>query len=195
MKGIYLLSFFCFIIFSGCSLRERETQLDRKLAEVNEREQQLALRQQTLEAKEQQLNEREKILDSTTKKIAGDSLILVHPNLPGTWNVKMQCIQTNCQGSAVGDTKNEQWDIRFQDNNIIAGAISNNKLVRVYSGTYSNNTIKLTSQEDSVDSPDTKMTVTLQINNEKDITGQREIIQPGGCRILYSLDLKKQQQK
>jgi hypothetical protein len=179
-------------IFSGCSLRQREMELDKKLTEVNEKEQQLALKEQSLDFREQQLDTREKILDSTTRKIANDSLLILHPQLTGTWAVKMQCIETNCPGSAVGDTKNEQWDFKIQDNGVIASAISNNQLVRVYSGGYLNNSLRLSVQQDSTDLQFAKMTVRLQESKDKEMSGEREIIQANGCRILYTLQLKKQ---
>jgi hypothetical protein len=186
------LSFF--ILFSGCSLRQREIELDKKTQQVNAKEQELSLKEQSLDFREQALNEREKSLDSTTKKIANDSLFILHPDLPGSWNVKMVCTSTNCAGSAIGDTKNEQWDFTFQDNSIIASASSNNKLVRVYTGNFMGDGIKLTLQSDSTDSQSAKMTIRLQTKtkSENEMEGEREIIQSGGCKIVYSLQLKKQ---
>jgi len=192
MKGRMIFSILCVIVFSGCSVRQREIELDKKLAEVNEKEQQLTLKEQSLDFREQQLNEREKKLDSTTRKIANDSLLILHPQLPGLWNVKMQCTETNCPGSAVGDTKNEQWEFKVQDNGVIASAISNNELVRIYSGDYSGNLLRLTLQQDSSVKQSTKMIIRLQQIQNNEMTGEREIIQPNGCRILYSLQLKKQ---
>lgn len=183
------------VTFSGCSLRQRENELDKKLADVNEKEQQLSLKDQSLDFREQQLDLREKVLDSTTRKNSNDSLYALHPQLPGTWFVKMQCTETNCPGSAVGDIKNEQWDFKFQDNSIIVSAISNNQLVRVYTGYYTSTSIRLSVQQDSADLQPAKMTVRLQNITDKDMDGEREIIQPNGCRILYSLQLKKQIQK
>lgn len=192
MKRSIIFSVLCIIIFSGCNSRQREVELDKKLAEVNEKAQQLTLKEQSLDFREQQLNDREKELDSTTRKIANDSLIILHPKLPGMWNVKMLSTETNCPGSAVGDIKNEQWEFRIQDNGVIASAISNNALVRVYSGEYSNNLLRLTLQQDSSVKESTRMIVRLQQVQNDQMTGEREIIQPGGCRILYSLQLKKQ---
>lgn len=195
MNRIFFLLVLGAFIFSGCGLRQREMELDKKLADVNEKEQQLSLKEQSLDFREQQLDVREKILDSTTKKIANDSLNILYPQLPGTWFVKMFCTETNCPGSAVGDVKNEQWDFKIQDNSIIASAISNNQLVRVYTGFYTTNSIRLSVQQDSTDAQPAKMTVRLQNITDKDMDGEREIIQPNGCRILYSLQLKKQIQK
>jgi hypothetical protein len=192
MKSRIILSLLFFIVLSGCNLRQREIELDKKLAEINEREQRLTLKEQSLELREQQLNEKEKKFDSTTRRNGNDSLRLLHPQLPGTWNVKMQCTETNCPGSAVGDTKNEQWIIKLQDNGVIVSAISNNELVRVYSGIYRNNALLLSVQADANVPGSAKILVRLQQINDKEMSGEREIIQPDGCRILYSLQLKKQ---
>jgi len=178
------------VFVSGCGLRQREMVLNRKMRELNVKEQELALKEQSLAIKEEQLNEKEKSLDST-KNVVNDSLFLEHQKLPGTWMVEMQCTETNCPGSAVGDVKNEQWDFKFQNNMIIASAISNNQLVRVYTGDYLGNTLKLAVQQDSSDAS-AKIVVRLQQTKEKEMTGEREIIQANGCRILYSLRLKKQ---
>lgn len=189
-----LMLFLGLAIFNSCNLREREIELDKKLASITEKEQQVTLREQALDFREQQLNEREQKLDSTTKSSI-DSLSILHPELPGVWNVKMVCSETSCQGSAVGDTKNEVWEFSFHDNGIIASATSKDKMVRVYTGTYSPNGIKLGILSDSTDTQNIKMNVRLQSTADKlgkEMEGEREIIQPNGCRILYTLQLKKQ---
>ncbi|MEO6683005.1 MAG: hypothetical protein ABIN48_09270 [Ginsengibacter sp.] len=192
LKWVLILLGCSIFSLSGCNLRKREIELDKRAAQVDEKEQLLFLKEQSLEFKEQMLNEREKLLDSTSKKIANDSLYMNYPHLPGSWSVKMICTETNCPGSAVGDTKTEQWEISFHDNAIIATAISNNQLVRVYSGYYTGNSIRLNVQKDSSDSQTAKMQIRLQNIREKEMDGEREIIQAGGCRIVYSLQLKKQ---
>jgi len=187
MKLILLIGI---VFISGCGLRQREIELNKKMQELNVKEQELALKEQSLSIKEEQLNEKEKSLDST-KNVVNDSLFVQHQKLPGTWMVEMQCVETNCPGSAVGDVKNEQWDFKFQNNMVIASAMSNNQLVRVYTGDFLGNTLKLAVQQDSADAS-AKIVVRLQQTKEKEMTGDREITQANGCRILYSLRLKKQ---
>lgn len=132
------------------------------------------------------------MLDSTAKNPA-DSFFAQHPQLPGKWNVTMRCTETTCQGSAVGDTKNEQWEISYQNNQIVAQAFSDNKLVRVYSGSHNGSTVELATEPDNPDPLlSTKMIVRIQEIKEKEIRGQREIIRPDNCHIIYSLELKKQ---
>ncbi len=188
MKWIFLV--LGIIVFSGCSLRQREAELDKKANDLSHREQELSLKEQSLEFKEEQLNNREKLLDSTTR-IANDSLFLEHQKLPGTWLVEMQCTETNCQGSAVGDTKNESWDFKFQNDMVIVSAIANKQATWIYTGTFIGNMLRLSVQQDTAESS-AKIVVRLQQTKEKEMTGEREIIQSNGCRILYSLRLKKQ---
>lgn len=187
MKWILLL--FCVISFNSCGLRQREMAIDRKTNELNQKEQELNLQEQSLAAKEQQLNDREKRIDSTTSAVK-DSLTLEHNKILGTWTVQMQCTETNCPGSAVGDVKNEQWEFSFQDNTVIASAMSNNQLVRIYTGSYFGNLLKLSVQRDSTETA--KINVRLTQTKDKEMEGEREIIQASGCHILYSLKLKKQ---
>ncbi len=192
LKWFLFLFVFSGFILSGCNLREREIEIEIRAAQINEKEQLLFAKEQSLEFREQMLNDREKLLDSTSNKIANDSLFINYPNLPGSWAVKMVCTETNCPGSAVGDTKNEQWDFTFHENAIIATAVSNNQMVRVYSGSNFGNSIRLTVQKDTADAQTARMLVRLQNIKEKEMEGEREIIQAGGCRIVYSLQLKKQ---
>jgi hypothetical protein len=187
MKWILLMGI---VFISSCGLRQREMELNKKMQELNVKEQELALKEQSLSIKEEQLNEKEKSLDST-KNVVNDSLFLEHQKLPGTWMVEMLCTETSCPGSAVGDVKNEQWDFKFQNNMVIASAMSNNQLVRVYTGDFLGNTLKLGVQQDSTDAS-AKIVVRLQKTKDKEMTGDREITQANGCRILYSLRLKKQ---
>jgi hypothetical protein len=188
MKWIFLLAGIVFA--SGCGLRQREMELNRKMQQLNVKEQELALKEQSLSIKEEQLNEKEKKLDSTNN-LVNDSLFMEHQKLPGIWMVEMQCTETNCPGSAVGDVKNEQWDFKFQDNMVIASAMSSNQLVRVYTGDFVGNSLKLAVQRDSADAS-ARIVVRLQQTKEKEMTGEREITQANGCHILYSLRLKKQ---
>ena len=81
------------------------------------------MKEQYLTVKEKQLNDREKEIDSS-KSIIKDSLDVENTKIPGTWLVEMQCTQTTCSRSSVGDIKNEQWEIKFQDNIVIASAMS-----------------------------------------------------------------------
>ena len=189
MKWIVFFLFTLSIAFSSCNIDKREDALDQREIALNEREQELLLKEKSLELKAEELAKREQVLDSTSKS-AVDTLSALHPNLAGLWNVTMRCTQTTCAGSAVGDTKTEQWEIVIQNNTVIAKAMSDKKLVRIYSGSYLGKTFQLIAQQENPQQA-TKIVVRLQPTQEQEMTGQREIIRDD-CRIVYSLELKKQ---
>ena len=104
----------------------------------------------------------------------------------------MNCIATTCSGSAVGDTKSEQWEISYQEKTVVAKAMSDNVLVRVYSGSYSGNLLQLTAQsEESDPGQAAKIAVRLSLLHDNEMEGEREIMRVDDCRIVYALSLKK----
>jgi hypothetical protein len=190
----YLIFFsFVFVFLSGCGLRQREQELERKMNQVTQKEQELLLKEQSLQLKEEELAKREKLLQDTKNKNPADSFIVLNPQIPGKWNVTMQCLEATCTGSAVGDTKNEQWEFSYQENAVLVQAFSDDKLVRVYSGTSTNNTLELLAKPgtDETAQP-TKIIVRITGIEESKMQGTREIIRPEDCRVVYALDLVKQ---
>lgn len=188
MKWIFLLA--GFVVFSGCDLRRREVEVNKKLEEINRREQQLSIKEQMLSMKEQELSEKQKILDSTTN-IVNDSIIREHVKIQGLWRVDMQCTETNCVGSAVGDIKTEQWNIKVENDQVLINARSNRSVAKTYFGSYVGNVIKLSAEQDTTE-VNAKIDVTLQKISDKEMGGERQVIQATGCRIVYSLRLKKE---
>jgi hypothetical protein len=184
---LFLSLLLCFT--SGCDLRKREDALQQKEAMLSQTEQRLLLKEKTLQLKEEELVQREQRLDSTLKT---DSTQAVDSSLIGTWSVKMTCTETTCTGSAVGDTKNEQWTITYQANNLVAKAMANEQLIRVYTGPSAGKTAELTANNPGVPTPAAaNITVRLQLVDERHISGKREIVRDNDCRIVYDLQLEK----
>ncbi len=180
------------ILFSfltqGCESRKREEELQKKEAALNQKEQELLLKETTLQLKEEEILKRERLLDTVKK----DSTQLINPALVGMWSVKMICTETSCAGSAVGDTRTEEWQLSYQGNNIIAQAMTGDNLVRVYTGIYTGNTIELVEERaNSETQPTTKMIVRLTMVNDKTLAGQREIVRDNNCKIIYSIQMDK----
>lgn len=189
MKNSFL--FFCFSAFllQGCSLKSREESLSKREGLIQQREQELLLKEKTLQLKEEELNIKQQLLDSVS---VVDTASSYNAQLIGVWNVEMICTETTCPGSAVGDAKTETWEIGYQDNNIIAQAKVNNELVRVYSGTYSENTLELTATvERTADQPSAKITTRLRLVNDSGMEGQREIERDNQCKIVYSMQMDR----
>ncbi|GAA4469523.1 hypothetical protein GCM10023189_56680 [Nibrella saemangeumensis] len=188
MKTLYFL-LLIMVTFSGCRLRERERELERRTTELNQKEQQLTLREQQLNQKEEELTKREKALTSPADSTQ-DSTVVYNPNLVGRWSVQMRCTETSCEGSAVGDTRSLQWIISYKDNMVFVQALENNRLVRVYTGTFQEGALQLTAQQDP-SAANTRMTVRLQFKTANTMEGQREITREGNCRIIYAVGLTK----
>ena len=189
MRYHFLLVLLLTTFLPSCDLREREEALNQKEASLNEREQELLLKEKTLQLKEEDLVKREQKIDSTR---AQDSIAVYNAALPGTWDVKMVGSETNCPGSAVGDTKNETREITYQENNVIARAMVNNELVRTYSGFFTGNTLELVDTRENVPGqPPTQIVVRLRLAKENVLEGTREIERIGECKIVYQTVMNK----
>jgi hypothetical protein len=193
MKYLSVLSAILIFSFSACKTDEREKIIAEKAAQLDSMERQLEHRRQWLALKEEELLRKEKLIDSISTRTMRDTLERLHPGLPGLYNVAMRCTETTCPESAVGDTKSEQWQLTIADNQVIAEAMSNQEIVRVYKGGYSGNAIELVAQADTVTALSAgKMIVRLQEVRENQWRGTREITRQDNCRIIYELNLEKQ---
>lgn len=169
------------LVLCGCQSREQKNDARIQTVGITEREEQLQQWEQKLQQKENELTMREVEIENSIKQM--DSLNIYNPQIIGNWRMEMECIETNCEGSAIGDTKTEQWNITYANNSIVAKAYTNNKLIRTYSGRYKSNGLQLT---DTASTHGTQINVSLQPIKRNRMEGAREIMQPD-CKIVYSL--------
>ena len=189
---VYVLMVVIFLC-GGCKNDERNRQLDKKEAALLLKEQELETREKSLQFKEEEFTKKAAVPDTSLTGVDNDSLHVRYPSLPGTWNVTMRCIETTCAGSAVGDTKTEQWNLQFDNNGLVANAMSDNKLLRIYSGTLSGAAFELYARkENAAVEQAANIVVRLIPTNDNQMTGRREILRANDCRIIYSLDFRKQ---
>lgn len=174
------------IILCSCGSDEKVKNIRKREKQINEKEQQLMLFEQQLKLKEEGLIKREKFIDSLRKQT--DTISLYNPDIIGNWQVRMSCIETTCESSAIGDTKTERWNISYKNNIVIAKAITNEKVTRIYTGLFNGTGIQLTAQQSAAETV-IKVFLTYPINNKME--GEREIIQGGNCKIIYSLEAEK----
>jgi hypothetical protein len=189
MKWILYLLVPVFFLTS-CGLQEKEQALKKKEAELNQKEQELIAREKTVELKEQELADKQMKLDTLSR----DSTFLINPAIPGVWSVQMTCVQTTCTGSAIGDTRKEKWIVSYEAAHVIARVMTGNKLIRVYTGAFTDSTsIELKDEtEATATEPATRMVVRLTIKDSFAMTGQREIARDNDCKIVYALQMQKQ---
>ncbi len=188
MNRTYYLCLLSCLLLGSCGLQEREKKLEEGMQMLHQKEQELALKEQTL-------NDRQKTLDSVESKHT-DTLANLYPTLEGNWSVKMICNVATCQGFAIGDTKSEQWEFRIQSNEVMAIAISNNKVTRIYTGNFNGDQLVMNAQlVETQPDLNTRMVVRIRFSDPNNLTGEREIIRQDDCNIIYSLTLKKQVNK
>jgi hypothetical protein len=190
-KTTTILLFAVLLLSLGCGQAEREKKLAAREKQVMEQQQELILKANELALKEDQLHKLAKSLDSA--HVIEDSLKVKFPQLPGKWNVSMVCSVATCSGSAVGDTKTEQWTFSISGSSVIAQAFTKNVLSRVYVGQYKDGLLQLTAQSaDTTLNSNTQINVFLrQMNDSLTLGGKRSIIRPD-CQIIYNLTMKKQ---
>lgn len=185
MKRYCILIFVSLALSGGCGFKEREDAIRQKQAELSKKEQQLILWEQRLAVKEKQLEQKKRLLDSTGIEIA----ITNTPGVTGRWMVRMQCVETSCDASAIGDIKSEQWQIDNLNHTLVAKAYSGKLLSRIYSGSYSKTGVELT---DKSSGSETIIKVNLRVIDEKKMDGIREVLLPD-CKIIYSLNAERLQ--
>ena len=185
MKQYSIVLFISLIFLQGCGLSEREKNLKKLQQEIAQKEQSLLAWEQRLKLKEESLDQAKQLIDSA--RLQGDSTFVYNPALSGKWTVKMTCTETTCEGSALGDTKTEQWDISYNKNTIVVKAYSGPVLIRVYVGGYKDNQLKIIDERPNVD---VSFKAALNFINDKRMDGTREI-QQKDCKIVYALTAEK----
>ncbi|MDR6809599.1 hypothetical protein J2Y45_006677 [Dyadobacter sp. BE34] len=184
MKRWTLLFLAIVASLQSCGYKEKEVQLTKREQRIAEKELSLMQWEQRLALWEKDLQEKEK-KQHQDFDTATDSLN-VQP-LTGKWIVRMRCTETNCDGSAIGDSKTETWEIAYLNNGIVINAFAGNKLSRIYNGTFRETRLEATNgQPDS----ESVIRVTLEMNGNK-MEGTREV-ERANCKILYTLTAEKQ---
>lgn len=114
------------------------------------------------------------------------------PAINGLWVVSMKCIETDCEGSAIGDIKTERWSISINDRNIKAEVRANETLSRIYEGKQQGEfyDLSLKTVKNGI-TTQAKMLVKLKPLSQDHMEGTREIFRDE-CHIVYSLELHKQ---
>lgn len=188
-KFIYVSTFLLIAAGLGsCGFEERKQALDARETSLKEREQNLLVKEKMLLQLEDSIKLSIAKQDSLTLSLKNIGLPLPD-SLQGTWNVNMLCTQTNCSGSAVGDTRKESWTFTGGDSTgVYVKAMQGENLVRVYSGIFDGSGFVLSTPNVSGEVNATTMNVKLNVNTPDKLSGTRIIQQADGCTITYKID-------
>jgi hypothetical protein len=172
----------------ACGNREGSDQLKLRELKVIQKEEELKIFEQKLISKDIEISGREQLLDSLEH--FSDTTGIYNSKLIGNWTVIMKCIETTCEGSALGDTKTERWNISYHNNRVVVKVMSKNTISRVYLGVYTETGLTVQSRQLEGDLL-TSMKIQLNQISDSKMDGIREINQGGNCKIIYSVGLSK----
>lgn len=188
LPKLYLIGFILIISFAtSCGSADSEKLKAREM-KVLKKEQELKMFEQQLISRDIELKSRELLLDSLEH--FSDTTGTYNAKLIGDWVVNMKCIETSCEGSALGDTKTERWNISYHNNRVVVKVLSKNLIARVYLGKFTENILKLQSRQQDSNAAVTMDVHLVQISDDK-MEGVREINQEGRCKIVYAVGLSK----
>lgn len=184
LKNTFFVLLAASFILVSCDYKEKEKNL-------TDREKQLLEKEKTFAKKESEYQSLLKMRDSIfAKKDSGDSIVIATwpAEISGPWNGKVICTESNCSDYAVGDQRTDIWEFDNDSTQPITKIINNNNLVRLYSGKFENNEIKLSFKTDSTAKKNVEMSVLLNDISDNKIKGTRTITSDG-CTAKFSVEL------
>jgi hypothetical protein len=177
-----------FILFAGsfllisCDYKEKEKNL-------TEREKQLLEKEKLFAKKESEYQSLLKMRDSIFSKKDSVKIVLWPEEISGPWNGKVICTESNCSDYVVGDQRTDIWEFDSDSIHLSTKIINNNNLVRLYSGKFENNEIKLNFKTDSTSQKKVEMNVLLNDISDAKLKGTRTITTDNGCTAKFSVEL------
>jgi len=171
----------CLLLLISCTDKEKENNLAL-------REQQLLEKEKLFAKKESQYQALLKMKDSIFSKKDSMKVVKWPAEISGSWSGKVICTESNCSDYVVGDQRTDIWEFDNDSTQLVTKIINNNNLVRLYSGKFENNEIKLNFKTDSTAKKKVEMNVLLNDISDTKIRGTRTIA-VDNCMAKFSVEL------
>ncbi|REC53916.1 hypothetical protein DRF62_11765 [Chryseobacterium piscium] len=161
-----------------------------KANDLDLREKELLNKEKSFAQKEAEYQSLLKMRDSIFNHKSSDSIkIFKWPDeIAGTWTGKVICTESNCSDYVIGDQRTDTWEFDSDSTQLFTKIINNNNLVRLYSGKFENNEIKLNFKTDSTAKKQVDMNVLLNEISPNKIRGIRTIA-VDDCKAKFSVEL------
>lgn len=169
------------LFLTACDDKKKET-------ELAAREKQLLEKEKLFAQKESEYQVLLKMRDSIFSKKDSVKVAEWPDEIKGQWTGKVICTESNCSDYVVGDQRTDTWEFDSDSIQLAAKIINNNNLVRVYSGKYENNEIKLNYKTDSTAKKQVEMNVLLNEISPNKIRGTRTVT-VDQCMAKFSVEL------
>ncbi|WP_034670173.1 hypothetical protein [Chryseobacterium populi] len=158
---------------------------------IVEREQQLLEKEKLFAQKESEYQALLKMRDSVFAKKDSVQITVWPAEIAGSWNGKVICTESNCSDYVVGDQRTDTWEFDSDSTQLVAKIINNNNLVRLYSGKFESNEVKLNFKTDSTAKKNVEMNVRLNDISDTKIKGTRTISVDNTCLAKFSVELTR----
>ncbi|GAA4320022.1 hypothetical protein [Compostibacter hankyongensis] len=159
-------------------------------------EQQLAGREQNLLEREKQFAEKEADYQSLLRM--RDSLLSHHDTVAtlswpaavaGRWNSKVICKESNCSNYVIGDQWSGSWEFTSDSTGMFVKVTNNDKLIRVFSGSFNKEEILLHFATDSSIQKKADMSVVLRKIDSNLMKGTQILSGDNNCTARFSVEL------
>lgn len=194
MKNYLLISLmFVISLIISCGPSDSELEAQKKrtqdsIDQVVEQAKQAAVEEAQYLAEQQRLQAEQEKWEKENQNYSLDELV-------GTWNVRMTCTSSTCSNTSKGDIRSENWNINYEDGKIAVKVLGNSNTSTYYTGSFDGKNLILQSKlvKDGLfnDKVIAVTEVTLRMNSSNEMTGKREVMNEGPCKILYNLKLIK----
>lgn len=173
------------IIFQGCSDKEKNQ-------ELIDRENSLLEKEKLFAQKEADYQSLIKIRDSIFNKKDTIQIFKKWPDeVFGSWTGKVICTESSCSDYVIGDQRIDTWEFDNDSTQMISKIVNNNKLVRIYSGSYENQEVKLNYKTDSTASKNVEMSIIINEISPTKMKGIRSITVDNKCTAKFSVELTR----
>lgn len=182
LKNLFTIFVITSLFFISCNDKTKENNL-------SIREQQLLEKEKLFAQKEAEYQALVKMRDSIFAKKDSAKVAGWPDEISGSWNGKIICTESNCSDYAIGDQRTDTWEFDHDSTQMVAKIISNNKLVRIYSGKFENNEVKLHYKTDSTSQKKVEMNILFNDISAGKMKGTRTISINDNCTAKFSVEL------
>lgn len=180
-KNIIPFLFAVLFLLASCDHKDKEKN-------ITLREQQLLEKEKLFAKKELEYQSLLKMRDSVFAKKDSVKILKWPEEISGSWNGKVICTESTCSDYVVGDQRTDTWEFDNDSTQLVTKIINNNNLIRLYSGKFEHNEIKLNFKTDSTAKKKVEMNILLNDISDNKIRGTRTVT-VDNCMAKFSVEL------
>ena len=173
------------VALTACNDGQRKQQLDAREKSLMAKEMEFAAKA----ADYQSLIRMRDSLMSGTK----DTAIVQHwpADIPGSWNGKTVCNESDCNDYVVGDQRTDTWVFASDSASIFTKIINKEKLLRVYTANVDSTQISLHYRSDSTATRKVDIRVLLNATGKNQLKGTQTISVNDNCKARFTVELER----